>query len=76
MHVSKEIIARGLSVHATEAFVKQSAAEKPAADSAGGNGKPHVEKTNHVQGIEDELRKKLGVRLEIKVKGKDRGRSS
>ena len=35
MQVSKEIIARGLSVHATEAFVKQSAAEKPAADSAG-----------------------------------------
>ena len=24
-------------------------------------------------GVEDELRKKLGVRLEIKVKGKDRG---
>jgi len=74
MQVSKEIIARGLSVHATEAFVKQSAAEKPAAEGGGeGNGKPHVEKTNHVQGVEDELRKKLGVRLEIKVKGKDKG---
>ena len=24
-------------------------------------------------GVEDELRKKLGVRLEIKVKGKDKG---
>ena len=24
-------------------------------------------------GVEDELRKKLGVRLEIKVKGKDQG---
>ena len=36
-------------------------------------GKPTVEKTNHVLGVEDELRKKLGVRLEIKVKGKDKG---
>ena len=74
MQVSKEIIARGLSVHATEAFVKQSAAEKPAAENASdGNSKPSVEKTTHVMGVEDELRKKLGVRLEIKVKGKDRG---
>ena len=32
MQVSKEIIARGLSVHATEAFVKQAVAEKPAAE--------------------------------------------
>jgi ParB family chromosome partitioning protein len=74
MQVSKEIIARGLSVHATEAFVKQSAAERPHAEGAAdGNGKPHAEKSNHVQGVEDELRKKLGVRLEIKVKGKDKG---
>ena len=26
-----------------------------------------------MQGVEDELRKKLGVRLEIRVRGKDRG---
>jgi ParB family chromosome partitioning protein len=68
--LSKEIIARGLSVHATEAYVKQQAAEKPV--SEGGN-RPAAEKTNHVQGIEDELRKKLGVRLEVRVRGKDRG---
>ena len=78
MQVSKEIIARGLSVHATEAFVKQQTAElQQAAESnghgGGGEPKPAAEKTNHVVGVEDELRKKLGVRLEIKVKGKDRG---
>ena len=39
----------------------------------GGNGKATAEKTNHVLGIEDELRKKLGSALEIKVKGKDKG---
>ncbi len=77
MQVSKDIIARGLSVHATEAFVKQQAAEQHQAAESNGHGagdaKPAAEKTNHVVGVEDELRKKLGVRLEIKVKGKDRG---
>jgi ParB family chromosome partitioning protein len=73
--VSKEIMARGLSVHATEAFLKQQAAEKQAATESAGatNGRTPVEKTNHVLGVEDELRKKLGVRLEIKVKAKDKG---
>jgi ParB family transcriptional regulator, chromosome partitioning protein len=77
LQLSKEIISRGLSVHATEAFVKQQAAEKQAAGEPGapapGGGKPTPDKTNHVQGVEDELRKKLGVRLEIKVKGKEKG---
>jgi ParB family transcriptional regulator, chromosome partitioning protein len=73
--VSKEIMARGLSVHATEAFLKQQAAEKQAATESAGatNGRAPVEKTNHVLGVEDELRKKLGVRLEIRVKAKDKG---
>ena len=84
MLISKEIMARGLSVHATEAFLKQQAAEKQAATegaarsgdrATNGDGATTgpVEKTNHVLGIEDELRKKLGVRLEIKVKAKDKG---
>jgi ParB family chromosome partitioning protein len=69
--LAKEIIARGLSVHATEALSKQqNAAEKPAAEAG---DKPAAEKTPHVQGLEDELRQKLGVRLEIRVKGKERG---
>jgi ParB family chromosome partitioning protein len=74
--VSKEIIARGLSVHATEAYVKSLATEEkaPSADNhPEGNGKPAGEKTAHVQALEDELRQKLGLRVEIRVKGKDRG---
>jgi ParB family chromosome partitioning protein len=68
---SKEIIARGLSVHATEAYVKQLATEdKP---EPGSNGRAPVEKTTHVQAIENELRQKLGMKVEIRVKGKDKG---
>jgi ParB family chromosome partitioning protein len=72
--VARDIIARGLSVHATEAYVKQLAGEEkePAAGSNGGV-KPHHEKTAHVSGIEDELRQKLGMKVEVRVKGKDRG---
>jgi len=65
----KEIIARGHSVRATEALVKGQKADQ--------NGSPEkppgVEKTAHVQGIEDELRQKLATRVEIKIKGTDKG---
>jgi ParB family chromosome partitioning protein len=72
--LAKEIIARGLSVHATEAFLKQlNAEEKARGENAGGNGRTPAEKTNHVQGIENELRQKFGLRVEIRVKAKDKG---
>src|SRR5262249_2641286 len=78
--VGKEIIARGMSVHATEAYIKQVQAEprEPAREpnSGGGGGsevRPPVEKTAHVQGIEDELRQKLGMKVEVRLKAKDRG---
>jgi ParB family chromosome partitioning protein len=82
--VSKEIIARGLSVHATDAYVKQLAAEKdPSAAEPGTandgaevepqGGSATGEKTAHIQGVETELRQKLGLKVEIRVKGKDRG---
>ncbi len=81
--LGKEIIARGLSVHATEAFVKQIAAEErarneddgtagPSPETAGGK-EGAAEKTTHVQSIENELRQKLGLRVEIRVRGKDKG---
>jgi ParB family chromosome partitioning protein len=76
--VGKEIIARGLSVHATEAYVKGLAADgKPPSASGGGGdgdgGRAAPEKSAHVQGIENELRQKLGVRVEVRLKGKDSG---
>lgn len=73
--VAREIIARGLSVHATEAYAKQLTAEEkegPVASAEPGE-RPTVEKTTHVASIEDELRQKLGVKIEIKVKSKDKG---
>jgi ParB family transcriptional regulator, chromosome partitioning protein len=80
--MGKQIVARGLSVHATEALLKEQAqrdlaeseqalreqtAESPVSKP------PAVEKTAHVQGIEDELRQKLALRVEIRVRGKDKG---
>ena len=72
--LAREIVARGLSVHAAEALLKQPPAEAAAPRGetpAGGGG---AEKTAHVRGIEDELREKLGLKVEVRVTGKDRGR--
>jgi ParB family chromosome partitioning protein len=75
--LAKEIIARGLSVHATEALLKQLAPSEPppseTRDQGKSNGHAAPEKTTHVQSIENELRQKLGTRVEIRVKGKDKG---
>ncbi len=78
--LSKEIIARGLSVHATEAYLKQSSADsesssssEPRSSGGGSNGHSAAEKTAHVQSIENELRQKLSARVEIRVKSKDKG---
>jgi ParB family chromosome partitioning protein len=64
----KEIVARGHSVRATEALVRQ---EKP--EPAAREAKARPEKTTHIQSIEDELRQTLALRVEIRVQGKDRG---
>jgi ParB family chromosome partitioning protein len=80
----KEIILRNLSVDATDILVKQ--AQEPAASGAAGDSKDGgsdasserpvkdaVKKTNHVIGIENELRQKLSMRVEIKLSSQDRG---
>ena len=68
LSLCREIIARGHSVRATEALVKEHKAD-PAATTA----RSAPEKTAHVQSIEDELRQLLATRVEIRVRGKDRG---
>lgn len=68
----REIVARGLSVHATEALLKQPGGNT-GETSEEKSPRTMSEKTAHVQGIEDELRQRLSVRIEIKVKGPDRG---
>ena len=67
----KEIIAKALSVHATEAHLKQQAQPEPAKEPPAPKDVP--EKTTHVQSIEDELRQKLAMKVEIRVRGKDKG---
>jgi ParB family chromosome partitioning protein len=72
----KEIISRGLSVHGTEAHVKQMAQqfqEAAAPREPASHSSEPVEKTAHVLGIEDELRKRLATRVEIRLRAADRG---
>jgi ParB family chromosome partitioning protein len=64
----KEIIARGHSVRTTEALVKD---HKPHTSSEA--PRPVVEKSAHVQNIEDELRQTLATRVEIRLRAKERG---
>ncbi len=71
----RQIIAQGLSVKAAETFLREQREEKPATDPDGKGGavaEPE-EKTAHVRSIEDELRQKLSTKVEIKVRGKDKG---
>jgi ParB family chromosome partitioning protein len=68
LSLCREIIARGHSVRTTEALVKEQKSE-----SAPVPGRTAPEKTTHVQSIEDELRQTLATRVEIRLKGKDRG---
>jgi ParB family chromosome partitioning protein len=65
----REIIARGHSVRTTEMLVKEQKPEAPSSTTP----KPTVEKTTHVQAIEDELRQRLATRVEIRLRGKDKG---
>jgi ParB family chromosome partitioning protein len=67
----RQVIAQGLSVHAMEALLKdqRDEADEPASKQA----RSTPEKTAHVESIENELRQKLLTRVEIKLKGKDRG---
>ena len=71
----RETIMKNYSVHALELLVKQQRLE-----AATGGTRPRpaprrelVEKTAHVKGMEDELRQRLAVKVEIRVKAKDKG---
>jgi len=66
----RQIVAQGLSVKATEGLVREQKTEPATGE---GSGAKPIQKTAHVKGIEDELRQKLTTRVEIKLRGKDRG---
>ena len=72
---AREAIMKNYSVHALEVAVKQSKMAEVQAAAAQLMPKPRevVEKTAHVKGLEDDLRQRLAVKIEIRVKAKDKG---
>ena len=69
--LTKQVVLAGLSVHALDQLVKEqkhAATNDPAREPS-----PKAEKTAHVSGLEDELRHKLAVKVEIKLKAKEKG---
>jgi ParB family chromosome partitioning protein len=67
----KQVILQKLSVHALEQLIKeqrQEPAEKAAREPA-----EKAEKTPHVASVENELRQKLAVKVEIRVRNKEKG---
>ena len=67
----KEIIARGYSVHATEALVKQQKTSAVPPTPATKSAPPG--KTRHIEAIEEDLQRHLALRVEIRQRGKDKG---
>jgi ParB family chromosome partitioning protein len=59
-------------VHALELLVKQQRIDAGHAPEPAAAREP-AEKTAHVKALEDELRQQLAVKVEIRVKGKDKG---
>jgi ParB family chromosome partitioning protein len=72
--VCQEIIARGLSVRAVEQLVREEVQSHPSDPNAQGHTtRPSAEKTPHVQAIEEELRQRLATRVEIRLRGREKG---
>lgn len=67
----KQVVLQGLSVHALEQLVK--VAKTEAAPKEEKEPAAKFEKTAHVTSVENELRQKLAVKLEIKVKAEEKG---
>lgn len=65
----KQVILQKLSVHALEQLIKEQRQEPAAAREPA--EKP--EKTPHVASVENELRQKLAVKIEIRVRSKEKG---
>lgn len=66
----RQIVEQGLSVRQTEQLVKQ---QKPAAEKPDKPTPEKPAKTNHILSLETDLRRRLGTKVEIAPKGKDKG---
>jgi len=74
IQLTRETILKNYSVHALELLVKQQRIEAVnAATSEVAPRREPPEKTAHVKGLEDDLRQRLAVKVEIRVKAKDKG---
>ena len=77
--LAKQVIISGMSVHALEVLVKeqrQAALDAKAAKEAGevpATERVAFEKTAHVMSVENELRQRLAVKVEIKVRAQEKG---
>ena len=67
----KQIVLQNLSVRALETLLKEGDAMNPPKEPSARAAKS--EKTPHVMSVETELKQKLAVKVEIKVKAQDRG---
>jgi ParB family chromosome partitioning protein len=67
----KQVILQKLSVHALEQLIKEQRQETGAATTREPAEK--AEKTPHVASVENELRQKLAVKVEIRVRTKEKG---
>jgi ParB family chromosome partitioning protein len=68
LKLCREVIARGHSVRALEALLKSQKEEAAAPVTRSG-----PEKTSHIKALEDDLRKALTLKVEIRLKDKDKG---
>jgi ParB family transcriptional regulator, chromosome partitioning protein len=68
----KMVIVSGMSVQALDAHIKELKAAKTETSSDSGVSSKY-EKTAHVMSVENELRQRLAVKVEIKVKAQERG---
>lgn len=69
----RETILKNYSVRALELLTKQQLDGVTAGAAEEPEERRPAEKTAHVKGIEDDLRQRLAVKIEIKVKAKDKG---
>ncbi len=67
----KQVVLQGLSVHVLEQLVKAAKTEVAPKDEKEPAAK--FEKTAHVSRLENELRQKLAVKIEIKMKAEEKG---
>lgn len=71
--LSKQTIMQGLSVHALDAIVKEQKQGSTTGTATTREPAEKVEKTQHVVSVENELRQRLAVKVEIKVKAREKG---